>query len=430
MECTFSELLVQQGGEARVKLLPAANGRGLFATDEVSGPGEILLSVPLETCIVVDYASGLRLAPGDWPRLRKAVAKNDALPWDILHALALLDGLAGSGDPFWSRYTNEVLPDPLHVTLPTCLPERLLTQLQHAEVEDAARKQKQRLALLFPGLASQMCDGKGKRIRPRFCKYAPCVAFGNLVFQLCVASFDAPCADGPTWLEWAFACVRSRAFQLGPDCFAFVPFLDTANHAGEPNANFELDSAKQTVHLVSVGAIASGAEVTIRYTGQEGYTNQRLMAQYGFVPSSGNPFDRLNFAALAADGAPQVAFSLDGLQAVLGDGEAMVDAFSGRDAYTYATLKSLPIASMEGDAAPLKDQLALAETLLEEVATTEAAWPTTLEEDEAQLLHAQEMLASGEEGADVRLAAVLQYRVQRKRLIEAARRLLHAFIHR
>lgn len=32
-------------------------------------------------------------------------------------------------------------------------------------------------------------------------------------------------------MEWGFACVRSRAFRLGPEAFAFVPFLDMANHA-------------------------------------------------------------------------------------------------------------------------------------------------------------------------------------------------------
>ena len=38
-------------------------------------------------------------------------------------------------------------------------------------------------------------------------------------------------SDGCTWMQWAFACVRSRAFQLGPGFFAFVPFMDMANHA-------------------------------------------------------------------------------------------------------------------------------------------------------------------------------------------------------
>lgn len=48
-----------------------------------------------------------------------------------------------------------------------------------------------------------------------------------------------PCpAGGPTWLQWAFACVRSRAFKLADECFAFVPFLDVANHEEEPSCDF------------------------------------------------------------------------------------------------------------------------------------------------------------------------------------------------
>ncbi len=42
----------------------------------------------------------------------------------------------------------------------------------------------------------------------------------------------------PSFFEWAFACVRSRAFQLGEQRYAFVPFLDIANHSPTPNAGF------------------------------------------------------------------------------------------------------------------------------------------------------------------------------------------------
>ena len=108
-------------------------------------------------------------------------------------------------------------------------------------------------------------------------------------------------------------------------------------------------------------------------------TNQRLMAQYGFVLPHGNPADRLAFASLsgAADtpppdtslsrtaaaaagaagiapaatrassnsGSAPVLLSLDRLQACLGDGQTMAAAFSGRDPYLYAALKVLPASS-------------------------------------------------------------------------------------
>ena len=47
-------------------------------------------------------------------------------------------------------------------------------------------------------------------------------------------------AGGSTWLQWGFGCVRSRAFQLRPDCFASVPLLDVANHAPDPSCGYRL----------------------------------------------------------------------------------------------------------------------------------------------------------------------------------------------
>lgn len=161
--------------------------------------GDVLLHVPLDRCLLVDYAgAGLRLPSGQWPRLRKGVQKDDALPWDVLQArlsfrgagalesealggrrpaahppghplcalapprpqaLALLDALAGGGDAFWERYTAEVLPAPLALTLPLCFPPELLPELQHGAVIRGAQAQQQRLAALFPGLSGAMCAG-------------------------------------------------------------------------------------------------------------------------------------------------------------------------------------------------------------------------------------------------------------------------------
>ena len=44
--------------------------------------------------------------------------------------------------------------------------------------------------------------------------------------------------EQPSFFEWAFACVRSRAFRLSKQRFAFVPFMDIANHSSSPNAGF------------------------------------------------------------------------------------------------------------------------------------------------------------------------------------------------
>lgn len=58
-------------------------GNGLVVTKPVAA-GQVVLQVPLGACLAVNYAAGLALPPGHWPRLRKGVAKDDSLPWDML----------------------------------------------------------------------------------------------------------------------------------------------------------------------------------------------------------------------------------------------------------------------------------------------------------------------------------------------------------
>jgi hypothetical protein len=391
---------------AAVALRPGNNGRGIFTTTEIPSSGKIVFSVPLDTCLVVDYSKGLQLPPGSWPRVQRGLAKDDALPWDIIQALALLDGLAGDGNEFWGRYTNEILPAPEIMTLPVCLPENLLTQLEHKDIIEAARQQKQRLRDLFPGLSVPLCE------------------------------------NGPTYLEYAFACVRSRAFRLGQDIFAFVPFLDAVNHNIDPNTNFEMSVDGSTVNLVSLKEIKENEELTISYTGTLGYTNQRYFAQYGFVPHLGNPFDRITFKCIdnsdnsddkeitgSATTSP-VLLSLDALMNLFGDGESMVDAFSGRDSFMYAALKSLPLAAMESDAAPMAEQLELAQKMLEEMESEQAEWTSTLEDDAALLLDITDATNNNEtsEHVDPRVEAVVRYRLYRKKLVDSAIKVLRAFI--
>lgn len=405
---------------AAVALRPGINGRGIFSTTEIPSSGKIIFNVPLNTCLVVDYSNGFQSPPGDWPRVRRGLAKDDALPWDILHALALLDGLAGDGNDFWNRYTNEVLPSPESLTLPVCLPEELLLQLEHKAIIEAARQQKKRLADLFPGVSVPLCE------------------------------------NGPTYLEWAFACVRSRAFRLGQDIFACIPFLDAVNHNIDPNTNFEMSIDGTTVNLVSLKEIKQDEELTISYTGNPiGYTNQRFMAQYGFVPVGGNPFDRIVFQCIeggsnttSTDGREEgdddddarsststiqnteypVLLSLDALMDLFGDGDAMVDAFSGRDAFMYAALKSLPLAAMESDAAPMAQQLKLARILLDEVESEQKEWTTGIEQDAALLIDLTEASSENSSSVDPRLEAVVRYRLYRKKMVDSALKVLRAFI--
>lgn len=421
VESTFQELLKEYTAPSSTMLRIQKGhsmGRGLFLTKGADGEdgtsekisvNSVLLSVPIDLCISVRYgghtgvgneAGDLKIPAGEWPRLRRGIAKNDALPWDVLQALALLDGLSGSGGDFWSRYTNLILPQPSSLSLPFCLPSDLLHALEHRPLIDAAHAQKERLADLFPGLAKPMTD-----------------------------------EDAPTWIEWAFGCVRSRAFRLEQGHYAFVPFLDVANHAADPNAAFELAKDGRSVNLVCVKTISPGEEVTISYTGPQGATNRQMMAQYGFVPRLGNVFDRLQLSTVDLSenesSTKACLLSLDAMQAALGDGEDMVDAFSGKNPFSYAALKSLPFAAMESDAAPLADQLELARSLINELQEEQGLWKTSLHEDGIALMEIEKKTTSEEvQGIDIRWEMVLRYRYQRKQLVETAIRLLELFCHR
>lgn len=77
-----------------------------------------------------------------------------------------------------------------------------LLQLQHEGIMSAASAQQQRLSGMFPDFADPMGE------------------------------------DLPTFMQWALACVRSRAFKVGAEAFAFLPFLDIANHRSKPNTDF------------------------------------------------------------------------------------------------------------------------------------------------------------------------------------------------
>lgn len=416
-ETTFRELLTEYAAAspspAMLRIQKGHSmGRGLFLAQGNDGDGEsgdrkrvdsVLLSVPIDVCISVRYgenesdgAGDLKIPAGEWPRLRRGIDKNDALPWDILQALALLDGLSGSGSDFWSRYTNLILPQPSTLSLPFCLPSNLLHALEHRPLIDAALAQKERLATLFPGLAKPMTDN-----------------------------------GAPTWMEWAFGCVRSRAFRLAQGHYAFVPFLDVANHSSDPNATFELAKDGQSVNLVCIKEISSGEEVKISYTGPEGATNRQMMAQYGFVPRLGNMFDRLQmFEGIDTPG-NACLLSLDAMQAALGDGEEMVDAFNGKNPFSYAALKSLPFAAMESDAAPLSDQLNYARHLIRELQDEQRQWKSSLHEDGVALMDLEKKTVTEEGGnVDIRWEMVLRYRYQRKQLVETAIRLLELFCHR
>ena len=73
-----------------------------------------------------------------------------------------------------------------------------------------------------------------------------------------------------TYMQWGLACVRSRAFQMAKDRFAFVPFLDICNHSTAPNAAFRANETAAAIELVAVSDVAPGQEAVISYTERSG----------------------------------------------------------------------------------------------------------------------------------------------------------------
>ncbi|MEW5301267.1 MAG: hypothetical protein WDW38_009476 [Sanguina aurantia] len=388
-------------------------------TTRDTAAGEVLLRVPRSAAIVIDYSAGMTLPNGEWPRLREGVmAPGDPLPWDILQALALVDALAAEGNQFWQDYSERLLPPPESLTLPMCWSESLLQQLQHESIASGARQQQVRLKGLFPEL-SELLD-----------------------------------AETPSWFQWAFACVRSRSIRAGAEAHAFVPFLDFSNHAPEPTADFRV-GPDGSFELFALQALAENTEATISYTGKEGLTNQRLMAQYGFVPSGGNTSDRLVFDRPVAG-----LLQLERLHAALG-ATMLFDIASGRSPYLYAAIKSLPFdfgelsggqeggagsssstsespgvaggSSGGGGSGGSTQHLEAASDLAAQCKEMLAGCATTVEEDEvllsrlSALQETEQREAESGTSSSVRQLAAVQYRLERKKLIQACSTLLSIY---
>eukprot|EP00873_Tetraselmis_striata_P014806 jgi/Tetstr1/435070/TSEL_024039.t1 len=173
--------------------------------------------------------------------------------------------------------------------------------------------------------------------------------------------------------------------------------------------------------LVALRDIAVGEEVCISYTGEEGYTNRRLMAQYGFVPSEGNPADRIDLEEDLGLSAEQLAGKqLSGSKLEAAVGPDLASMASGQNVYLFSTIRSLPL--VDDEQQPLTGTEQFAELLLEKCKHALEAFPTTLEEDSATL---STLSASGPERA---MAAATAYRLQRKQLLSCARGLLERYL--
>jgi len=288
--------------------------------------------------------------------------------------------------------------------LPLCLPKPAVREFQHPALEEAALEQQRRLAGTFP----ELMPGRGGAL-PAAAPGAPAPSPTGW--------WAEPGEPGP--LQAGFALVRSRAFQLAKDTFAYVPFLDMANHALEPSADYM--TTRGEFVLFARRDLAEGDAVTISYGD---HTNQRLMAQYGFVPEGGNPHDRLDVLTDLHFGGGFRGFPLERVQAAVGDIPFLL-ALEGRDPRLTAVLKSLPLLEEGGEREEAdgggwgeadgggwgEAQRGLARALQERCQQELASCATSLEEDLALLEEAAAPLPLA------RLEAALRYRIERKRLV-------------
>ena len=374
----FQALVDATGSETSLELRDSGTGRGVYFKEAVA-PGDVVLRVPRGLCLVATEAGDgqidLRIPGSGWRFLDEAMGSGavQGLPWYMVHALALCDAAYGGGDPFWAEYAECFLPRPEGVTVPVCLPDGFVSKCGHASLRNNAAAQREKLQTL--GLP----EGVG-----------------------------VPLGEGlPTLFQWSFACVRSRAFAKGDDR-SMIPFMDMANHSSTPNCDFGLLPDGRYA-LFAVKDAVAGEEATISYEdAKEGYTNQRWMAQYGFVPAGGNPFDRLDELKDCA-GVGDVLLDPVRMQRAVGT-ENLYEAMLGNNDRLFAALKSLP---MDVD----KDPDCADETPVHggEKQALEAL-KTALEVLDAEVKDAAALpLPTGD--GDPRIAAIEAYRLEREALV-------------
>ena len=205
--------------------------RGLVAAQPFAA-GDVLLAVPLERCLVEtrDLPAAMKNAPA-------------ALTWDVRLALQLHDAILTPDDPFWVEY-GTLLPKVEEMGLPL-LKRGAELDVLGPELAEPARQQQQRLRELdfprrsCPRSTRRTTSGRGRcRGRGRSCGRA------SSARRLLSVSFD----DGTSGTT---------------DRFAFVPFVDMANHHADGSA--VVDAGDFFIRLRAARDLAPGDAVTISY---------------------------------------------------------------------------------------------------------------------------------------------------------------------
>lgn len=348
-------------------------------------------------------------------------------------ALGVFEACGGAGGAFWSAY-RQLLPTPPLVTHLLTLPEPWLAEVQDESMQARAVELREKLNSLYPKLDSHA-------VHPATSGYE---------------AMGAPMDQIPKPLQYMYALVVSRCFAMSDgNTFAFVPFLDMANHAARPTANFGSDASKFV--LQALQPLMEGDEVSVCYG--EDYTTMRLFEQYGFAPAQGTAQDwrilrEVVDAAAGAGDTGTIAALSDAPKTPLSESLAGMQAFTAALAQhgenehltqerSAAMLFALGILDVEEErkkgggastSGPSNDESGFGDALSKAVSPTAllaavrwrlARFPTSLEEDEEQLSQVQKT-ASGR--VDPRLTAVLDFRIALKRLLTLTEVVLNTFL--
>eukprot|EP00966_Prymnesium_polylepis_P187831 4354405-Prymnesium_polylepis.1 len=219
---------------------PPSGRRGLYAGAPVR-TGQPLVAVPWDLTLNADITLDEATEDGVLPHLATVAS-------ELLRAAsASSEDALSPRERFWREWSLTQLPRPSELTHPATLAPSVLAAVQDDALERAAQLRRTRVASLLAGAAGPL---------------------------------------GEAWSHWAFAMVSSRPFRIAapespaytagasapppPPKFAFVPFIDMANHDAAPNVEVRAvgavgGGAYEAVELVALRDLAVGEEATISY---------------------------------------------------------------------------------------------------------------------------------------------------------------------
>eukprot|EP00884_Botryococcus_braunii_P019958 jgi/Botrbrau1/6646/Bobra.104_2s0033.1 len=343
------------------------DGYGLVANKDIS-PG-MIFRVPINATIRAKHYGSISL-PWETEGPMLSSVEKKIFPADVLLSFAVMDSLQGYGPQEWTDYFQFAVPPLEDDCHPLLFSDELLEQLGDADCVDEVRKEKNIFIHFFPEM------------------------------------FKTANSSEPPLLLRAFAYVGSCYFSTGEQ-FSLVPFMDFLGHQYRANSSYKFSSSYW--ELTTAKGLLLGEQATVDWVGNnlgfldsESYTNERLFQQYGFV-RIGNPDDLLKL--------PMTEIPLDILEDV---SNRQLQAVSEVDIPYLIAAKNSLMKSTEETLSP--DKTVTHSELLQVCQTKLKGIPSSLEEDLRRLAQPESMSKREE--------AILRYRVERRRLIQAVLNIL------